>query len=74
MVYMILWKEWEEVRSKMVAWERRGETKKGQLGTHSEKGVSNHHRRKWLSIDMLICNHGKKYFLLGAELWLSGYI
>ena len=41
---------------------------KGQLGTHSEKSVSDHQKKKGLLIDMFICNHGKEYLLIGVEL------
>ena len=36
----------KELESKIIAWEAGGETVKGQLGTHSEKSVSDHQKKK----------------------------
>lgn len=44
----------KEVKSKITAWEAGSQIVKGQLGTYSEKSVSDHQRRKRLLMEIFI--------------------
>lgn len=63
----------------MVAWEIKGETGRGLLGTHSKKSISNPQGKKKENSYLDICLStitGKEHLLLRAihiaELWSSG--